>query len=332
MRYVCASVAALMALTAFAPSGVLGQSAPAGLSIGNYHLVGQERATLTKWWLTYTADLTDNGAALTSATASLTSLVSSVTVEPGQGMLQFGAVTPGGHVTSSNTFTILVDRSVPFDFANLQWAFFAPLANAGPNQTAAVGSTVNLNGTGSTNPGGSGTLTYSWSFASRPSGSNAALANANTPWASFSPDVAGDYVLTLTVNNGAASSSANVTVSTVNSAPIANAGPNQTVAVGSTAALNGAGSSDPDGDALTYLWSLVDVPAGSTAVLSNVRAISPTFVADQPGTYIAQLIVTDGKLNSVPSTVIISTGNTAPVANAGLGQRVVRANMVRLDG
>ena len=62
----------------------------------------------------------------------------------------------------------------------------------------------------------------------------AELSNANTIIATFVPDLPGTYTARLTVTDGFGSDSANVTISTVNSVPVANAGPNQTVALGST--------------------------------------------------------------------------------------------------
>src|SRR5262249_37784846 len=50
--------------------------------------------------------------------------------------------------------------------------------------------------------------------------------------------------------------------------------------VGDTVALDGTGSSDADGDALTYRWSLLAAPTGSAATLNNPTAINPTFIAD----------------------------------------------------
>jgi hypothetical protein len=76
-----------------------------------------------------------------------------------------------------------------------------PLANAGPDQTVTTGQVVTLSGTRSTDPNGD-PLTYSWCLKGRPVGSNAMLNGANTAQPTFTPDVAGSYVLCLTVNDG----------------------------------------------------------------------------------------------------------------------------------
>ena len=70
--------------------------------------------------------------------------------------------------------------------------------------------------------------------------------------------------------------------------------------------LNGSGSSDANGDPLTYSWSFTSTPPDSAAVLANPTSVSPTFTADLAGDYVVQLIVNDGTLDSAPDSVIIS--------------------------
>lgn len=214
-----------------------------------------------------------------------------------------------------------------------------PTANAGPDQTVNVGDTVTLDGSGSSDADGD-TLTFSWSL-SVPAGSTATMSGATTVSPTFVPDVDGDYTATLVVNDGMDDSAADSVVITaatvvVNTPPVANAGPDQTVTVGDTVMLDGSGSNDADGDPLTFSWSLTTVPAGSAAALSNPAAASPNFVADVEGDYVAQLIVNDGTEDSSANTVMITAQivvvNTAPVANAGPDQNVGVGDVVVLDG
>src|SRR5438128_1058711 len=59
----------------------------------------------------------------------------------------------------------------------------------------------------------------------------------------------------------------------------ANAGADQTVAVGARVPLDGSHSSDVNGAALTFHWSFVSVPEGSTATLARPTAMDPSFLA-----------------------------------------------------
>ena len=206
----------------------------------------------------------------------------------------------------------------------------APVANAGTNQNVTVPVTVTLDGSASSDANRDA-LTYLWTLVSKPTSSTAALSSTTSPKPTFSADLAGVYVASLVVNDGALSSpvtTTTITASVANSAPVANAGVSQNVTIASVVTLTGAGSTDANYDTLTYIWSFASMPTGSTAALSSTSALSPTFTADLAGTYVVNLIVNDGKVNSSnvsAVTVTASAVNSAPVANAGANQTVTRS-------
>jgi hypothetical protein len=317
-------------------SGAVAQSQT--LSITNYRVVSEQVLTATYSRITYRADLVNPGPAQSQVTATVTTVDPFTRVITGQDTLNFTDVPANGQVTSIDSFSIEAKNTVPFDFGNLQWTFAiggrptaGPVANAGPNQTAAVGGLVTLNGSGSTNPSGIGTLTYRWTFMSTPPASAATLSNSDGVTSTFTIDVPGTYVITLTVSNGLLVSASNVTVSTSQTPPVANAGPDQTLVVGSTAMLNGSGSTSVDGRALMYSWTLITRPSGSSATLSGANTVAPTFIVDVGGTYVVQLVVNDG-LASSPSTVTVRTQVARPTANAGPNQTVNTGALVQLNG
>ncbi len=207
-----------------------------------------------------------------------------------------------------------------------------PVADAGPDQTVKVGATVTLDGSASNDADGD-PLTFKWSFVSIPEGSAVALSGPATVNPTFVIDKPGTYVVQLIVNDGHVDGAPDtVSISTQNSPPVASAGPDQTKKVTEMVTLDGSKSSDVDGDLLRFSWSFVSVPEGSTATLSDATKVMPTFVVDKPGTYVIQLIVNDGAVDSAPDTVIISTENSPPVAEAGPNQSVHVGDVVTLDG
>lgn len=119
-----------------------------------------------------------------------------------------------------------------------------------------------------------------------------------------------------------------------NIAPVAQIGAIQNMVTGTLVTLDGGASTDANGDTLVYSWVLASRPAGSAAALSSATTIKPTFTADVAGTYVATLIVNDGKVNSNTATVTItaSIANTIPVANPGAAQNVLAGSTVTLDG
>ena len=210
-------------------------------------------------------------------------------------------------VYDGKIYSALVTTTVNVTLANA-----APIANAGPNQNVVVGKSVTLDATGSTDAN-KDTLSYSWVLVSKPNASSANLSSTTDAKPNFVADKVGTYVISLIASDGKLSSAlsvVSVNAEIENSAPVANAGPNQTAHISlftnyATINLDGTGSTDANGDTLTYKWSLTALPAGSKAVLSSTTSSKPSFNADLPGVYIASLVVNDGKADSALSSVAI---------------------------
>ena len=212
----------------------------------------------------------------------------------------------------------------------------APVANPGPNQNVNLGAVVYLDGSGSTDSD-KDSLTYRWSLVIKPTDSAAVLSFPNSPNPKFTADKAGAYGLGLVVNDGKTDSAMGVITVTAypaNTPPVAVAGDNQNVALSTLVSLNGSGSKDANADPLTYKWALIYKPATSTASLSSTTIFNPTFTGDVPGTYVAGLVVNDGKVSSEASvtTIIVASANSVPVANAGAAQSVLTGATATLDG
>ncbi|MGH7884448.1 MAG: PKD domain-containing protein [Thermodesulfobacteriota bacterium] len=207
-----------------------------------------------------------------------------------------------------------------------------PIANAGNDKTALLNQTIVLKGTNSSDIDGD-QLSFEWIMVDKPDDSETDLLNASSPLPSFTVDTEGEYTFSLVVNDGLVSSEADVvTISTSNSVPIADAGLDQTAAVGSRVTLNGAASSDPDGDPMNYSWALILKPESSSAELENPSKENPGFTADIEGTYILELNVDDGTEESGTDTVIISTENSKPVADAGEVLSTILGETVEFNG
>jgi hypothetical protein len=210
----------------------------------------------------------------------------------------------------------------------------SPIANAGTDQSRAIGSLVVLNGSGSNDPDGD-PITYSWALVSKPAGSAATLSNPTVVNPSFTADREGLYTIRLIVSDGLIQSAPDdIVVSVnVNRAPIANAGTDQQIILGATVTFNGTNSSDPEGDNLTYNWSIVSRPNGSTANITNQSAARPTLLPDVAGTYTVRLVVNDGSSNSQADEVVITViVNREPIASAGENQQVQLGSTVQLNG
>ena len=264
-------------------------------------------------------------------TGSLATLVSSASPKP-----SFTADAAGDYVASLVVNDGQFDSTAATVTINASAGNAAPMANAGTAQNVVVASLVTLDGSGSSDANRD-PLTYAWTLTSKPTGSTAMLGSSTSPKPTFTADAAGDYVASLIVSDGKASSAVatvHVNASAGNAAPMANAGAAQNVVVGAVVTLDGSGSSDANGDSLTYAWTPTSKPTGSTATLASRTSPKPSFTADVAGTYIVSLLVNDGKVNSAFATVSVnaSTANATPIANAGVAQTVLVKSVVTLDG
>lgn len=208
-----------------------------------------------------------------------------------------------------------------------------PIALATAISTVGKGDKVQLDGTGSISPDNRG-LNYYWAITSAPDGSLAQLSNPHSVLPSFTADQFGTYEVSLKVDNGMKESeTVNLTINAINHEPIANAGSDQIRSRGSLVRLNGSGSTDADGDALTYKWEWLQKPDGSLTELNSSTEANPTFTPDQEGIYILGLTVADKFSSSTLQTVEITViANQPPLANAGSDMEVVTGSVVSLNG
>lgn len=119
-------------------------------------------------------------------------------------------------------------------------------------------------------------------------------------------------------NSSDSESSTDTDTTTTNTAPVANAGSDQSVFNNSTVTLSGELSSDAEGDTLGYSWGFSSIPNGSVATLSNETDIAPTFVADVVGSYVVNLTVDDSQLNSEVDSVEIVVSQVSESSTSGV--------------
>lgn len=211
-----------------------------------------------------------------------------------------------------------------------------PTANCGGNQTASEDTRVDFDGSGSSDPEGAA-LTYDWTLASVPSCSaltETDIYNGSTSTASVVSDCAGFYVVSLVVSDGTQWSDpayCTLNATSGNSPPVADAGDTTTLSpcTDNNFQLDGFGSYDPEGEALTYRWSLLSAPAGSSTgphSFDDESLPNPVFTWDEYGSYTIQLEVFDGVQWGTPDVVVYTFQdaglNTPPVANAGDDQSI----------
>jgi len=206
-----------------------------------------------------------------------------------------------------------------------------PVAEAGSDLTIQYGDPIVLDGSAS-----NWCLEYeedvvlTWEFVSVPASSvvneNALSENRTNAAISpqFIPDVIGEYVLSLEINDGIASSNVDYIVAHVvagDTAPTADCGGVYSGEIGQLVIIDGSASFDPEVTELDYSWSLTGPLCSSLTSESmyNQGTATPNFVPDCSGLFVVAVVVSDGAQWSEPAicSVDVSPENRIPVADAG---------------
>jgi hypothetical protein len=203
-----------------------------------------------------------------------------------------------------------------------------PLVDAGLNQTITLPAGTTLFGSASDDgfPNPPGAVAVAWSKGSGPGTVTFGNASAVSTTATFS--IAGIYLLRLTANDGALASTDSVQITVLppaNSAPVVDAGPNQTITLPAGASLAGSVSDDGRPNppaAVTVTWSKGSGPG--TVTFGNASAVSTTATFSTAGTYVLRLTANDGALATTDSVQItVLPQNFPPTAGAGADQTVI---------
>ncbi len=223
----------------------------------------------------------------------------------------------------------------------------APTADAGSDATVVEGAPVTLDGTGSSDPDASTTLTYSWARKSGETDNAVTLANANTASASFTApnDIASDVTLTfvLTVSDGTASHTDEVIITVTGTNAAATFGGDLTGAVTEdatqTTATGTVTVSDSDGAntvraqtdvAGTYGMFSIESDGDWTYTLDNTDDDTNALASGTTAEDTLAIAAADGTAGTV--TITVTGANDAPTANAGADATVAEGASVTLDG
>ena len=251
----------------------------------------------------------------------------------------FGDGSSGSGVRPSHVYADNGTYSVTLTVTDVQGAASAPatvsatIANAAPVVTAAAqAATAGASLTLSATFADAGVRDSVWSYTIDWGDGSAATtgtinSQATALTAAHTYAAAGSDTAQVTVTDkdgGAGSVKAVVTVAATNQPPTAAPGGPYSGTEGAAVSLTGSGSSDPDGDALTYAWSFGDGATGT--------GVTPSHTYADNGSYVVTLTVTDAHgAASAPVTTTATIANVAPTVNAGPSQTVIAGAPLTLN-
>ncbi|HMG20575.1 MAG TPA: S8 family serine peptidase, partial [Kofleriaceae bacterium] len=203
-----------------------------------------------------------------------------------------------GGAGQDRTFTVHVDAGQPLR-ATLAWTDFPSTPAASIN----LDNDLDLEVTGP-----SGTFLGNVFVAGQSAAGGSADRLNNVEQVLLAAPDPGFYTITVRAFNVPSSAQpfALVISGGINREPLASAGPDALVAPGTPVTLDGSGSTDPDGNPLSFTWIQT---GGPDVALADPSAAVTEFTPTEPGIYRFQLDVSDGGLE-VKDSVVVRVADT----------------------
>jgi hypothetical protein len=143
-------------------------------------------------------------------------------------------------------------------------------------------------------------LSFNWRIAEKPAGSTATIDYATRVNTSFTPDTDGQYLIELSLSDGANTHTDQLLINTQTEPTAIITGCDSVVSSGETVVMDGSNSFDPYGGDLTYSWT-VSAPFGGNTNLSDPSASSVSKKLTEDGNYNFKLTVNNGSLSNSTS-------------------------------
>ena len=231
------------------------------------------------------------------------------------GTYSASATASDGDLTDTKSFTITVNPA--------QGGNQAPVLTQPDNMTVNEGETADqtLN---ATDPDGD---PLSFSKIGGPTFMTVGTVSSTTGNVHLAPGFAdaGTYTGTVRADDGKGGTddkSFTITVNNVNRTPVADAGGPYTGIVGLAVSFSGSGSSDPDGDPLTYSWDF----DSTDGIQEDATGATPSHTYTVAAAYTVTLTVSDGTLSGTDTATatISASGGFQADASVNGGDRVIR--------
>jgi uncharacterized delta-60 repeat protein len=217
-----------------------------------------------------------------------------------------GDIWASGHACSSNGGCSSYGNGESFDSVLLRFAVpqasnTSPIANAGGPYIGDENESITFDASASSDADGDA-LTHSWDFG------DGNTATTTAPTTQYAYEYGGNFIVTLTVDDGRGGSgemTTTVTVAEINDAPVADPGGAYTGEPGNAVTFDASASTDFDNldgtaandQTLQYTWDFGD---GTAPIITDSSTVDHAYAA--VGSYAVTLTVSDGVTTDVSST------------------------------